>query len=183
MGRTRYIAALFIANVAFFGKICSFIPFKEPQMQALNFPEYNFRTRHEGGQLQIFDPVRKKYVALTPEEWVRQHIIQYLEKEKLVPLHMMASERGLSINRMTKRFDLVVYNLSGKPAAIVECKAPAVALAEDVFFQIARYNLALKVKYLLVTNGLQHFFGVVDYNTGNLNLASEIYNYQQLCEG
>ncbi len=150
-------------------------------MQALNFPDYNFRTRLQQGQLQIFDPVRKKYVALTPEEWVRQHMIQYLETEKKVPLHMMASERGLSINRMTKRFDLVVYNLSGKPAMIVECKAPLVSLSEDVFFQIARYNLALKVNYLLVTNGLQHFFGVIDYNTGNLVLADKIYDYTQLC--
>jgi hypothetical protein len=132
--------------------------------------------------MQIFDPVRKKYVALTPEEWVRQHMIQYLEKVKMVPLHMMASERGLSINRMTKRFDLVVYNLSGKPALIIECKAPSVALSEDVFFQIARYNLALKVNYLLVTNGLQHFFGVVDYNSGNLVLADNIFDYQQLCQ-
>ncbi len=152
-------------------------------MFTLNFPSYNFRTRHLGGQLQIFDPVRKKYVALTPEEWVRQHLILYLNSEKQVPLHMMASERGLSINRMTKRFDLVVYNLSGKPALIVECKAPTVALSEDVFFQIARYNLALKVNYLLVSNGLQHLFGVIDYSTGNLALADEIYSYQQLCEG
>jgi hypothetical protein len=151
-------------------------------MQALNFPEYSFRTRHQAGQMQIFDPVRKKYVALTPEEWVRQHMIQYLEKEKMVPLHMMASERGLSINRMTKRFDLVVYNLSGKPTLIVECKAPTVALSEDVFFQIARYNLALKVNYLLVSNGLQHIFGVVDYNSGNLVLADNIFDYQQLCQ-
>ncbi|MHC1778474.1 MAG: type I restriction enzyme HsdR N-terminal domain-containing protein [Lentimicrobium sp.] len=152
-------------------------------MHTLNFPAYNFRTRHHEGQLQIFDPVRKKYVALTPEEWVRQHLIQYLVNEKQVPLHMMASERGLSINRMTKRFDLVVYNLSGKPALIVECKAPTVALSEDVFFQIARYNLALKVKFLLVSNGLQHLFGVVDYSAGNLVLADMIYSYQQLCVG
>jgi hypothetical protein len=151
-------------------------------MQALNFPEYSFRTRQQAGQMQIFDPVRKKYVALTPEEWVRQHMIHYLEKEKMVPLHMMASERGLSINRMTKRFDLVVYNLSGKPTLIVECKAPTVALSEDVFFQIARYNLALKVNYLLVSNGLQHIFGVVDYNSGNLVLADKISDYQQLCQ-
>ncbi len=174
---------LFIANVAFFGKLLSFIPANRPQMHTLNFPVYNFRTRHYEGQLQIFDPVRKKFVALTPEEWVRQHLIQYLSGEKKVPLHMMASERGLSVNRMTKRFDLVVYNLSGKPALIVECKAPTVALSENVFFQIARYNLALKVNYLLVSNGLQHLFGVIDYSSGNLVLADRIFNYQEICEG
>ncbi len=150
-------------------------------MQALNLPGYNLRTRQQGEQLQIFDPVRKKFVALTPEEWVRQNLIQYLSIEKNIPLHMMACERGLAVNRMTKRFDLLVYSTSGKPVMIVECKAPSVALSEDVYFQIARYNLALKVNFLLVSNGIQHVFGVVDYNLGIIVPKEEIYDYQKLC--
>ncbi|NTW23282.1 MAG: type I restriction enzyme HsdR N-terminal domain-containing protein [Lentimicrobium sp.] len=150
-------------------------------MQALNLPEYNLRTRQQGGQLQIFDPIRKKFVALTPEEWVRQNLIQYLSINKNIPLHMMACERGLVVNRMTKRFDLLVYNTSGKPVMIVECKAPSVVLSDDVYFQIARYNLALKVNYLLVSNGIQHVFGVVDYSSGIIVPKEEIYDYQKLC--
>jgi hypothetical protein len=94
---------------------------------------------------------------------------------------MMACERGLEVNRMTKRFDLLVYNTSGKPVMIVECKAPSVALSDDVYFQIARYNLALKVNYLLVSNGIQHVFGVVDYSSGIIVPKEEIYDYQKLC--
>jgi len=152
-------------------------------MQALNLPGYNLRTRQQGGQIQIFDPIRKKFVALTPEEWVRQNLIQYLSIEKNIPLHMMACERGLAVNGMTKRFDLLVYSTSGKPVMIVECKAPSVTLSDDVYFQIARYNLALKVNFLLVSNGIQHVFGVVDYNLGIIVPKEEIYDYQELCNG
>jgi hypothetical protein len=149
-------------------------------MPDLNFPDYKLRTRQQQGQLQVFDPVRKKFVALTPEEWVRQHLIQYLTLEKQVPLHMMACERGLTVNRMPRRFDLVVFGLNGNPVLIVECKAPDVELNDDVFYQIASYNLTLKVKHLLISNGMKHLFGVVDYNTGQLVYADNIFDYQQL---
>ncbi|MFH1121412.1 MAG: type I restriction enzyme HsdR N-terminal domain-containing protein [Bacteroidota bacterium] len=151
-------------------------------MQALNFPDYNFRTRQQSGQVQIFDPVRKKFVSLTPEEWVRQHLIQYLASEKQVPLHMMACERGLIVNRMPKRFDLVVFGLFGRPVLIAECKAPGVKLSEKVLFQIARYNLTLKVKHLLISNGLQHIIGKVNYNSGMLDYSEHILDYQELCK-
>jgi len=151
-------------------------------MQELNFPYYNFRTRQQAGQLQIFDPVRKKFAALTPEEWVRQHLIQYLNIEKLVPLHMMASERGLRVNRMQKRFDLVVFAPTGEPVMIVECKAPTVTLTEEVYYQIARYNMTLKVNHLLVTNGLIHIYGRVDYESGVLVYAENIPEYNTLCQ-
>jgi len=150
-------------------------------MQALNFPDYHFRTRQQAGQLQIFDPVRKRFAALTPEEWVRQHLIQYLNKEKQVPMHMMASERGLKVNRMQKRFDLVVYAPSGDAVMIVECKAPVVQLTEEVFYQIARYNMTLKVNHLLVSNGLKHVYCLVDYNSGGLVYADNIPDYSDLC--
>jgi hypothetical protein len=151
-------------------------------MQPLNFPSYDFRTRMYSGQKQIFDPVRKKFVSLTPEEWVRQHLIHYMNVEKKVPIHMMASERGLVVNRMPKRFDLVVFGPDGNPALIAECKAPGVKLSEDAFYQIARYNMTLKVKYLLISNGLQHFFGAINYQTGAVDFSGQIYDYTQLCE-
>lgn len=150
-------------------------------MQALNFPEFTFRTRYVNRQLQIFDPVRKKFVALTPEEWVRQHLIRYLETEKRVPLHMIACERGIEVNTMPRRFDLLVYDTSGKPVLIAECKAPGVRLTGDVFHQIARYNLALKVNYLLITNGLNHYFAQIDYTGGQLIFLEDIADYQSLC--
>ncbi|KAF0197070.1 MAG: hypothetical protein FD166_2029 [Bacteroidetes bacterium] len=151
-------------------------------MQALNFPEYEHRTRLQSGQLQIFDPVRKKFVALTPEEWVRQHLIQYLAVEKQVPIHMMACERGLIVNRMPKRFDLVIFGLSGNPVLIAECKAPGIKLSEETLYQIGRYNITLKVKHLLVSNGMQHYFGTIDYHTGQLDYSGQIFDYQKLCE-
>lgn len=137
-------------------------------MHPLNFPDYNFRTRLKDGQLQIFDPVRRRFAALTPEEWVRQNVIQYLNVEKLVPLHMMASERGIKVNRLQKRFDLVVYAPTGLPVMIVECKAPGVQLNEEVFYQIARYNMTLKVNHLLVSNGLNHIYCKIDYSAESL---------------
>lgn len=96
-------------------------------------------------------------------------------------MHMMASERGLKVNRMQQRFDLVVYAPSGEPVMIVECKAPSVQLTEDVFYQIARYNMTLKVKHLLVSNGLKHVYCRVDYNSGSLVYADNIPDYTALC--
>lgn len=151
-------------------------------MQALNFPHYSFRTRQQAGQLQIFDPVRKRFATLTPEEWVRQHLIRYLFEEKQVPMHMMASERGLKVNRMQKRFDLVVFAPSGCPVMIVECKAPTVQLTEDVYYQIARYNMTLKVNHLLVSNGLKHIYCLVDYISEGLVYGENIPSYEILCQ-
>lgn len=151
-------------------------------MQPLNFPEYDFRIRISSDRKQIFDPVRKKFVSLSPEEWVRQHLIQYLSIEKRVPMHMIACEKGLLVNRKPQRFDLVIFGRDGLPLLIAECKAPTVKLTEDTFYQVARYNLALKVKYLLVSNGLQHFFGAIDYHSGNPVFEDRIPEYLQLCD-
>ena len=168
------------ANVALLIKIHSFIAANHTEMQVLNFPAYTFKTRVITGQVQIFDTVRRKYVALTPEEWVRQHLICYLSEEKGVPLHMMAVERGLKLNGLNQRFDLVIFGPSGKPLLIAECKAASVILTQDVFYQIARYNMALKVRYFLISNGITHHLGLVNYDSGTIELLEDIPDYQQM---
>ena len=132
-------------------------------MQELNFPSYSFRLKASENKTLIFDIVRKKYVVLTPEEWVRQHVIHFLHEEKKYPLSLMAVEKQLKINSRTKRTDLVVYDREGKPEIVVECKAPSVPISQATFDQIARYNLKLESAFLMVTNGIHHYFCVMDY--------------------
>lgn len=148
-------------------------------MVHLNFPESELRTRKVSDRVEVYDPLRKKYVALTDEERVRQHIIQFLNLEKKVPMHMMASERGLLVNNMARRFDIVVYGTNGHPVMIVECKAPHIPVNEDVFYQAARYNLTLQVKYLLITNGIVHHCVSIDYTTGETRFLDDIPDYKE----
>ena len=126
-------------------------------MTTLVFGNYNFKVEEREGKKFIFDIARKKWVILTPEEWVRQHILHYLIEDKKYPASLIAVERGIELNGTQKRFDLVVFSNSGKPKMIVECKTPEETLNEKVFEQIARYNLSLKVDYLWVTNGSLNF--------------------------
>ncbi|MDY0342511.1 MAG: type I restriction enzyme HsdR N-terminal domain-containing protein [Lentimicrobium sp.] len=150
-------------------------------MEQLNFPGFNFNVREEqNGRKYIFDPARKRYVRLTPEEWVRQHLISYLTTVKNIPLTLMAVESGLKVNGLQQRFDLLVFNNTGKAMMIAECKASSVKLSTEAMFQAARYNLSLKVDYLLITNGLDHHCARVDYSTGSLNFLEEIPDYQRL---
>jgi len=124
---------------------------------ALNLPPFPFKLRTDGQSKQIFDGLRKKYVALTPEEWVRQHFISFLITEKKYPSSYLSVERGLKVNALHKRTDIVIYNKERKPWMIVECKAPGVEITEETFYQAGRYNIKLKVSYLVLTNGLSHF--------------------------
>jgi hypothetical protein len=146
-------------------------------MQKLNFPDYQFKIKEENKRTQIFDTVRKKYVALTPEEWVRQHIIVFLITEKKYPASLIAVE--VSLNRGTKkqRGDIVIYTNDGKPRMIIECKAPEVNITQDVFFQIARYNAPLKMNYLVVSNGISHFCCKMDYENGEHIFIKDIPYY------
>lgn len=132
-------------------------------MQKLNFPDYTFRFKNRENQLYIFDPVRKKFILLQPEEWVRQHVIQYLLQQKNCPVSLINAEKALKINGLTRRYDIVVYYPDGRIFLMVECKAPEVPITQDTFDQIARYNLALKAEYLMVTNGKKHYFCKMDY--------------------
>lgn len=128
-----------------------------PGFPELNFPVYNFRLKQEEGYYEVFDPVRKKFVALTPEEWVRQHVIAFLNNAKGYPLSLLMVEKQFTLNKLYKRADIVVCNKSGKPVLIVECKSFDVPVSQETFDQAVRYNLALRVKYLLITNGINTY--------------------------
>ncbi len=123
----------------------------------LNFPVYEFRIEEKNGQLRIFDHARKKYVVLTPEEWVRQHLMHYLNKDKGYPLGLMKVEKEFKYNKLSKRADIIVCDRTGAPLLMVECKSPDVEITQDVFDQAMRYNLIMDVKVMILSNGLNHF--------------------------
>lgn len=150
-------------------------------MLRLNLPNYDFKMKTEQGSRQIFDPVRKKMVKLDPEEWVRQNLIQFLNKDKNYPISLMAVEKGLTVNKLSKRFDILCYNNDSKPLLLVECKAPSVKISQAAFDQISIYNLQFKVPFLLVSNGLEHFCCKLDYEKNSYSFLSEIPDYQNYC--
>ena len=143
-------------------------------MQKLNLPTYSFKIQNIKGKEQIFDSIRKKFVVLTPEEWVRQNFIHFLINEKKYPASLMAVEKKLLINKQPQRFDLLIYNRKGHPNVIVEFKAPAVKITQETFDQAVRYNMALKVKIIMVSNGLQHFACEIDYPNNSYLYLKEI---------
>ena len=146
-------------------------------MKDLNFPSYNFRIKNSENNTHIFDVIRKKFVVLQPEEWVRQNCIQFLINEKNFPVNLINVEKVVQINGLNKRYDIVVYNSDGSIYLIVECKAPRVKISQSAFDQIARYNLALKASCLMVTNGLNHYFCTMDHNLGIYNFFKELPSY------
>ncbi len=150
-------------------------------MLRLNLPNYDFKMKTEQGSRQIFDPVRKKMVKLDPEEWVRQNLIQFLNKDKNYPISLMAVEKGLTVNKLSKRFDILCYNNDSKPLLLVECKAPSVKISQSAFDQISIYNLQFKVPFLLVSNGLEHYCCQLDYEKNSYSFLSEIPDYQNYC--
>jgi len=150
-------------------------------MLRLNLPNYDFKMKTEQGSRQIFDPVRKKMVKLDPEEWVRQNLIQFLNKDKNYPISLMAVEKGLTVNKLSKRFDILCYNNDSKPLLLVECKAPSVKISQAAFDQISIYNLQFKVPFLLVSNGLEHYCCQLDYEKNSYSFLSEIPDYQNYC--
>jgi len=149
-------------------------------MEKLNLPEYSFRIATVDSKTQIFDGIRKKYVTLTDEEWVRQNFIMYLISEKKYPASLISIEKSLQVNRMEKRADIVVYGKDLKPKVIVECKAPSVAISQEVFDQVARYNIPLKVDYLIVTNGLIHYCCKIDFNNNEYTFINEVPDFLQI---
>jgi len=129
------------------------------KMDKLNLPAYSFRiTKSANGSLFIFDSFRKKQVLLTPEEWVRQNILRYLTEEKKFPASLISLEAGIQVYRKPGRYDALVYNRSGMPSVLIECKAPPVAIGQETFDQVAAYNRTVKAPYLLITNGIKHYF-------------------------
>ena len=149
-------------------------------MIQLNLPGIEFKSRTVAEQQQIFDLVRRKYVALTPEEWVRQHFVHYLIEHLNVPKSHIAVEKSIRVSHLAKRTDIVVFKGGLKPILIVECKAPSVEINQEVFYQVLRYNMTLRVEYLVVTNGLRHVYCKVNYENQKAIFIEELPLYDQL---
>lgn len=146
-------------------------------MQKLNIPEASLKIINKDGKLYVFDEFRKKDIMLTPEEWVRQHFAHYLVNSKGYPKSLTALEKELKLNNTKKRTDIVIYNTNGLPEIIVECKSSTVKITQNVFDQIARYNLNLKAKYLIVTNGIEHYFCKMNFAEQQYIFLKDIPNY------
>jgi hypothetical protein len=147
-------------------------------MQKLHFPTYTFRFKNSENKIAIFDEIRKKFILLTPEEWVRQHIIQFLLQEKNYPKSHINVEKIIKINSLNKRYDIVVYEPNGELFLLIECKAPDVKISQQTFDQIARYNLVLNAKYLMVSNGLNHYFCQMDFENEKYIFLEELPSFE-----
>lgn len=149
-------------------------------MQKLNFPDYSFRLKNSENKVSIFDEIRKKFIILTPEEWVRQHTVQFLLQEKKYPKSYINVEKTITVNGTKKRYDLVVFKPNGELFLLVECKATEIPITQQTFDQIARYNLKLKADYLMVTNGLNHYFCAMDFEKEQYVFLKELIDYPKL---
>ncbi|SEF55750.1 type I restriction enzyme HsdR N-terminal domain-containing protein [Parabacteroides chinchillae] len=149
-------------------------------MLSLNLPTFAVNIAEKEGKRMILDIVRRKYVALTPEEWVRQHFVNYLFTTKGFPHELLANEVSIKLNNTSKRCDTVIYNRFLIPLMIIEYKAPHIEITKEVFDQIARYNMALKVEYLTVSNGIHHFCCKINYNTQTYTFLEDIPEYTDL---
>ena len=149
-------------------------------MLSLNLPVFDAKVVNREGKPAIFDVIRRRYVALTPEEWVRQHFVNYLISFKNYPKELLANEVLVKLNGTSKRCDTVAYNRFLAPLVIVEYKAPTVSITNAVFDQIARYNMVLHVEYLIVSNGLNHYCCKIDYNNQTYVFLNGIPGYDEL---
>jgi hypothetical protein len=149
-------------------------------MRELNLPAAELRVRMNRGKPEVFDPVRKRHVNLTAEEWVRQHFLHFLIIHKKVPPSLIAVEKSIKYNQLSKRCDVVVYDRDRQPVLIVECKAPEIEINQDVFRQVALYNMTLQVKYLVVTNGLNHYSCAIDHEKGSFEFLKEIPDFDEM---
>ncbi len=149
-------------------------------MQKLNLPEYSFRIKTTEGKSFIFDSLRKKYVRLTPEEWVRQNFVQFLIVEKNYSVSLIVVEASVKVNGNPQRADLVVFDRSGNPALVAEFKAPEIKISQQTFDQIVRYNMQLKVPFLIVSNGLEHFCCQINYEDNSYAFLAEIPDFTMI---
>ncbi len=146
-------------------------------LQELNFPKFSFRFKNKENKISIFDVIRKRFVILQPEEWVRQHCIHYLIDYKGYPKTLINIEKELIINSLRKRYDIVVFNSDGSIHIIVECKAPTIQINQNVFDQIATYNLSLNATYLMISNGLNHYYCQMDFKNEKYHFLKDIPEY------
>ena len=149
-------------------------------MFRLNLPTYEIKIAQRGNKQLIFDFLRRKYVALTPEEWVRQHFVHYLIEHKDYPAGLIGNEVELNVGEKKLRCDTILYNKVAQPQMIIEYKAPQIKLQQKTFDQISVYNLLLKVDYLIVSNGMQHICCRMDYENQKYCFLEDIPNYQEL---
>jgi hypothetical protein len=148
-------------------------------MQVLNFPSYDFRFKNSENKIYIFDVVRKKFVILQPEEWVRQHVVHFLITEKKYPLSLINVEKQVKVNSLVKRYDIIVFKSDGSIQLLVECKAPEINILQSSFDQIAQYNMKLKSDYLMLTNGLHHFFCKMDFEKEKYSFLRDIPDFSR----
>lgn len=148
-------------------------------MQPLNFPSYTFRVKNSENRTLIFDVIRKKFLVLTPEEWVRQHVVQFLIQEKKYPISHINVEKQITLNGLKKRYDVVVFKPNGQLHILVECKAPEVSISQMTFDQIAQYNFKLNATYLMVTNGLSHYYCQTDHIAEKYEFMKEIPDFSR----
>lgn len=150
-------------------------------MKELNLPAYSLKFKSgDQGKALIFDDIRKKYVVLTPEEWVRQHFVHYLVEDRSYPAGLLGIELMFRFNKLSRRADILVYNRRGEPLLIVECKAPDVKIDASVFDQIVEYNLKFRLRYIVVTNGIKHYACSTDPEKGTWSFLPEIPVYDKL---
>ncbi|WP_101689668.1 type I restriction enzyme HsdR N-terminal domain-containing protein [Dysgonomonas massiliensis] len=149
-------------------------------MFELNLPSFNPNIKKVNGRISIFDRLRRRFVALTPEEWVRQHFVNFLITERNYPESLIANEIQIDLNKQKKRCDSVVYGRDMKPLLILEYKAPEIKITQEVFNQIANYNIVLHVNYLIVSNGMEHYCCYVDYEKQSIKYLADIPSYESL---
>jgi hypothetical protein len=152
-------------------------------MLQLNLPAYEYKLKQSADNHLIFDFIRRKYVILTPEEWVRQHFINYLVVHLHYPKSLVAVERGTVYNQLAKRTDVCIYATNGFPLMLVECKAAAVAITAATVKQASTYNKKLKAKFVVVTNGLEHYCWEVDFINHKYLPLVQVPDYQSLTDG
>ncbi len=146
-------------------------------MHQLNFPTYPFRFKNSENKVLIFDIIRKKFMVLQPEEWVRQNCIHYLIEDKKYPKSLINVEKELKVNGLKKRYDIVVFKTNGDILLIIECKAPSIVIDQTTFDQIARYNMTLNAEYLMVTNGINHYYCQMDFEQQQYRFLKDIPQY------
>ena len=149
-------------------------------MRTLNLPDYQFNIKKNDNSFIILDTLRRRWVALTPEEWVRQNFVRFLIEERQFPAALMNNEISLTQNGIKRRCDTLVANRDGKPLVIIEYKAPTIQVTQKTFDQIVRYNMVLKANYLIVSNGMNHYCCKIDYENNSYSFLSEIPCYSEL---
>jgi hypothetical protein len=149
-------------------------------LQPLQLPPYPFKNTEDNGKLTLFDDIRKKHILLTPEEWVRQHFVQYLINQKGYPKSLIKLEGGLKLHGKARRTDIVVFNTKGERILLIECKAPSVKIDQKVFDQVARYNMVHKVALLAVSNGMEHYYCRINFESRDYKFIEELPGYREI---